>query len=628
MERRLAAILAADVVGYARLMGVDEAATLAALKVHRAEVIEPKAMQYRGRTIKLMGDGVLMEFPSVVDAVAFAVEVQGALGAREAGLPEVRRIAYRIGINIGDIIVEGEDIYGDGVNVAARLEAIAEPGGVCIARNVFNHIKDKLDLTFESLGERKVKNIAEPVSVYRIVFDEKATALATPVKRSAAEIGRRARPLVAAALAVTVLVTGAALWWQPWAPEFEPVEPAVMARPLPAKPSIAVLAFDDLSQGDDRGYMSDAIAEGIITKLSHFSELFVVARNSSFFFKDKAADVRAIAIDLGVRYLLEGSQQKAGERLRVTVQLIDALAGNHIWAETYDRNLVDVFAVQDEIAATVASTIGAKVLVVAGEATKKGDPARLRAFELWLKGTRHWYEWTKEGNELAREFYLKAVEADPTLPRGHLGLAWVHINGYRWGWTELDRDAALAQARLRAQKGMDLAPDDYFPHQTMANVLMQAGERDQALVEFEKALALNPNAANLMMDFGEALVYAGRTREAIDQMQNAMRRDPHHPDWFYWTLGWALYAVGDYEDALATMNRMSKVPGLAQRTLAAIYVRLGRHDEARAAVEALLAHDPGHSLEKMRLYFVGKFQNHAVPARFVEDLRKAGLPEQ
>jgi TolB-like protein/class 3 adenylate cyclase/Tfp pilus assembly protein PilF len=628
LERRLAAILAADVVGFARLMGADEAATLAALKVQRAELIDPKARQYRGRTIKLMGDGTLMEFPSVVDAVAFAVEVQCALRDCNAALPEDRQILYRIGINIGDIIVEGEDIYGDGVNVAARLEGIAEPGDVCVARNVFNQVKDKLDLTFENLGQREVKNIAEPVSVYRIVFDEKTDALKTSVDRSAAGPKRRARALTAAALAAAVLVVAALLLWRPWMSNFEPVDPAVMARPLPAKPSIAVLSFDDLSQGDDRGYMSDAIAEGIITKLSYFSELFVIARNSSFFFKGKAADVREIAIDLGARYILEGSQQKAGERLRVTVQLIDALAGNHIWAETYDRDLVDVFAVQDEIAASVASTIGAKVVVVAGEAAKRGDPARLRAFEHWLTGTHHWYEWTKEGNELAREYYLKAVEADPTLSRGHLGLAWAHINGYRFGWTELDRDEALSQARLRAQKGLDLAPDDYFSHQTMANVHMQAGERARALVEFEKALALNPNAANLMMDCGEALVYADRTREAINQMRNAMRRDPHHADWFYWNLGWAQYFAGDYEDALVTMNRMSKVPGLAHLVLAAAYVRLGRLDEARAAVETLLEFDPEYSVKKMRLNLAGKYQDSAAPERYLEDLRRAGLPEE
>jgi adenylate cyclase len=520
-------------------MGKDEAGTLAALKNHRKELIDPKAAQYNGRTIKLMGDGALMEFPSVVDAVAFAVEVQGALRVRDAGLPEDRRIAYRIGINIGDIIVEGEDIYGDGVNLAARLEAIAEPGGICTARNVYNQVKDKLNLTFEHLGPKEVKNISEPVTVYRVVLDDKAAALVTPVNRKTTSSERRPWPVAMPIALVLLVAVAGAYWWRPWTPELDPVAPATMAHPLPAKPSIAVLAFDDLSQADDQGYLSDAIVEGIITNLSHFSELFVIARNSSFFYKGKAADVREIARELGVRYILQGSQQKSEDRLRVTVQLIDAVAGNHIWAETYDQALVDLFAVQDEIANSVASTVGAKVVVVAGESAKKGDPARLRAFEYWLKGTRHWYEWTPEGNEQARLLYLQAIEADPSQPRGHLGLAWVYINGYRWGWTELDRAEALVQARALAQKGLNLAPQDYFPHQTMAVVLAQAGEREQAIVEFEKSLALNPNAANVMMDLAEALVYGDRTQEAIELMHEAMRRDPHHPDWFYWTLGWA-----------------------------------------------------------------------------------------
>ncbi len=298
MERRLAAILAYDVVGYSLAMGRDEAGTLEALKSHRREVIDPKARQHGGRTVKLMGDGALMEFASVVDAVTFAIGMQAALAERDAGLAKDKRLEYRIGINVGDVIIDGEDIYGDGVNVAARLEGLAKPGGICIRRRVQTELKGKLDLDFEDLGEIEVKNIEDPIRAFSIILNEKAEALAAAPVAKTPPAGKRRLLVPALAVLALVLVAGIA-WWQPWAPEFEPVDPAAMVHPLPAKPSIAVLAFDDLSTGEDQGYLSDAIAEGIITKLSHFSELFVIARTSSFFYKGKATDVREIAAELG-----------------------------------------------------------------------------------------------------------------------------------------------------------------------------------------------------------------------------------------------------------------------------------------------------------------------------------------
>ncbi|WP_170765139.1 adenylate/guanylate cyclase domain-containing protein [Ruegeria lacuscaerulensis] len=625
MERRLSAILCSDVVGYSRAMGADETGTLESLKSHRREIIDPKIAQYSGRIIKLMGDGALVEFASVVDAVACAVEMQGALAKHNADLPEERRLLYRVGINLGDIIVEGDDIYGDGVNIAARLQTLADPGGICISRAVHTQVTGKLDLTYENMGPQAFKNIATPVPAYRVILDDRATALVATFSHPVNRPSRR--PKIVAALAVVLFFVAGLVIWQVREPSKEPLDATVTTRQLPDKPSIAVLTLDDLSTGEDRGYLSDAIAEGIITNLSHFSELFVIARNSSFFFKDKPTDMREIASDFGVHYILEGSQQKAGDRLRIRVQLIDAESGNHIWADTYDRDLADIFAVQDEIASTVASTVGAKVVVAAGDATKKGNIAQLRAFEYWLKGTRHWYEWTEEGNEKARLLYLKAIETDPTLPRGHLGLAWVHINGYRWGWTELDRNEALTRARQRAQIALGLAPDDYFPHHTMAVVLTQAGEREQAIVEFEKALELNPNAANVIMDLAEALVYAGRTEEAIDWMHRAMRLDPHHADWFYWSLGWAQYSAGDCQEALATMRKISNLPGLAHRTVAATHVCLGQYDEARAAITALLDHVPNYSVAKVKLSLEGKYKKLTDLERFIDDLHKAGLSE-
>ncbi len=626
MERRLAAILAYDVVGYSLAMGRDEAGTLEALKSHRREVIDPKAEQHGGRTVKLMGDGALMEFSSVIDAVTFAIGMQAALAKRDAGLPKDKRLEYRIGINVGDVIIDGEDIYGDGVNVAARLEGLAKPGGICIRRRVQTELKGKLDLDFDDLGEVEVKNIEDPIRAFNIILNEKAEALAAvPVVKTPPAGKRR---LLAPALAVLVLVLVAVIaWWQPWAPEFEPVDPAAMAHPLPAKPSIAVLAFDDLSTGEDQGYLSDAIAEGIITELSRFSELFVIARNSSFYYGDKAMDVRDIASELGIRYVLEGSQQKFADRLRVTVQLIDAVAGNHIWAETYDRDLEDLFAVQDEIARTVAATLGEKLVVVAGEAAKRMDPANLRAFEHWLKGTRHWREYTREGTDLARLAYLKAIEVDPALAQAHTGLAFVHARGFNRGWTSLNRDEALREARRHAQLALDLAPNDWASHNAMGHVLIQEGEIEAAIVRYREAIRLNPSTAIARANLAEAMLFTGQVPESIDVMHEAMRLDPHHPDWFKWDLAWAHWYMGDCEGGLATMARMGRIPVFARRTQASLYVCLGQIEQARAALAELLEQEPGYSVADVRTSLAHKYRNPADLERWIDDLRMAGLPE-
>jgi adenylate cyclase len=347
MERRLAAILAADVVGYSRLIEADEAGTLAALKSHRGTLIEPKIAQYHGRIVKLMGDGLLAEFPSAVEAVHCAVEIQYAMAERNGYVPEERRITYRVGINIGDIVVEDDDIFGDGVNIAARLEGLADPGGICISRPVHTQIVDKLDLTFEDLGEQQVKNIAKPVMVYRVALDTKAAALITPVVQGIARSKHRRWLVAGAAAALLVLAVGGALWWQPWAPD--------------DKPSIAVLPFDNLSGDPDQEPLSDGITEDIITELSRFRELFVIARHSTQTYKGKPVKVQKVAEDLGVRYVLEGSIRKTGNQIRINAQLIDATSGRHIWAERYDRDLSDLFSIQDEIVGTIVTSLAVKV---------------------------------------------------------------------------------------------------------------------------------------------------------------------------------------------------------------------------------------------------------------------------
>jgi TolB-like protein/class 3 adenylate cyclase len=369
MERRLAAILAADVVGYSRLIRKDETGTLAALKDILEQLIEPKVAERNGRIVKLMGDGLLAEFPSAVEAVQCAVEIQHWVGTRTA---EERRVVYRIGINIGDIVVEGDDIYGDGVNVAARLEGLAEPGGICVARNVFDQVKDKLDFGFEDLGEQSVKNIDEPVAVYRVLFDGQSPGMRPkPTHRGLTPV----QLVVAAVVVVLIAASGASVIWQPWAPDVEPASMERMAFPLPDKPSIAVLPFTNMSDNPGQEYFADGMTEDLITDLSKVSGLFVIARNSSFGYKGKSPKVRQVAEDLGVRYVLEGSVRRVGDEVRINAQLIDATTGGHLWAERYDGSLADIFALQDKVLREIVGALALNLteneeLVVAGVETR------------------------------------------------------------------------------------------------------------------------------------------------------------------------------------------------------------------------------------------------------------------
>ena len=391
IERRLTTILAADVVGYSRLMAGDEAGTFARLKAHRGEVIEPKAAAHGGRVVKLTGDGTLMEFASAIDAVRFAVEVQQAMAARNGGVAEDQQISYRVGINIGDIIVDGDDMYGDGVNIAARLEGLAEPGGICVSAKVHDEIGNKLPVAFEDMGDQRVKNIPEPIHVYRIV-----------------DGGRPAAP--------------------------DADEPAA-----PEKPSIAVLPFTNMSGDAEQEYFSDGITEDIITELSRFSSLFVIARNSSFTFKGAAVNVTDVGRKLGVGYVVEGSVRKVGNRVRITVQLVEAATGNHIWAERYDRDLEDVFAVQDEVVATIVANLPGR-LEDARVAHRRQTPTdSLPAYDCILRGTKHLRNYRRHEIVDGRAAFERAVELDPKSARARAGLAFTYIQDYFWN----ERDARL-----------------------------------------------------------------------------------------------------------------------------------------------------------------------------------------
>ncbi|MCU9848931.1 winged helix-turn-helix domain-containing protein [Defluviimonas sp. WL0024] len=432
---------------------------------------------------------------------------------------------------------------------------------------------------------------------------------------------------IAAVVAVVLLSIASLVLWQPRPTVRQSPVPDDAPLSLPMKPSIAVLAFSDLSKGANADFLSDAIAEGIITELSRFAELFVVARNSSFSYRDQSTDVRDIARDLGVRYVLEGSQQKAGNRLRVTAKLIDAVSGNHVWAETYDRDIEDVLTLQAEITRTVAATVAPRLIVAATNEAARLDANNLEAFAHWLRGNRLLYDYTRESTAKAQSEFLAALAADPNMARGHVGLAYVYINGVRWGWTDLERGLALDLALKEAQTALDLAPEDYYAHETMAYILMQAGEHEAAITKFRVALQLNPNSADVRASMSEALSYTGQIPEAISLIQEAMRLDPHHPDWFNWVLAWLQWYTGDCEEGLASMDRMAQLPNLARRTLASLYVCVGDVPKARSVIHKFLEQEPGYSIADVRASLAHKYKKPADLERWIDDLRKAGLPE-
>ena len=536
MERRLAAILAADVVGYTRLMGADEEGTLAALRALRAELIDPRIAGHNGRLVKLMGDGALVEFASVVDALRCAAEIQRAMAAHNADIPEDRRIVLRIGINLGDIIVEGEDIYGDGVNVAARLEGLAEPGGICISRSVFDQVKGKVDLGFEYQGEQEVKNIADPVPVYRVLPDGEAAGEAPAAPAKPRGTWRR---LAMAAAVVLVAVASILAWQRPWEPRVEPANIENMAFPLPEKPSIAVLSFDNLSGDPEQDYFADGMTEDIITGLSRFPDLFVVARNSTFSYKGRQVPVKQVAEELGVRYVLEGSVQKAGSTVRVTAQLIDATTGRHLWAENYDRKLADVFAVRDEVTRTIIATMmgdtGELTRAEIERASRK-DTESLAAYELVLRGLDIWLRFTPEANAEAASLFEKAIALDPAYARAYAVLAWVRLNEFRWNWSD-SPERSIELALDLARKSVELDAADDWSQWALGVVYLYMRQHDEAMVAYERAIELNPNYADLLAHSGFLMVYVGRPEEAIARVTTAMRLNPYYPPWYLSTLG-------------------------------------------------------------------------------------------
>jgi len=580
MERRLAAIFAADVAGFLRLVGADEEGTVARLQSHRRELIEPKIAEHQGRLVKTTGDGVLAEFASPVRALRCAIDVQHGMAKRNADIPEGKRIEFRIGINLGDVVVEEDgDIFGDGVNVAARLENIAEAGTVFISRTVRDFVTDAAELALEDLGERELKNIVRPVQVFRI---------APPTQ------------VVAAAQAPA---------------------PAV-----PQKPSIAVLPFTNMSGDAEQEYFSDGMTEDLITDLSKVSALFVIARNSSFAYKGRAVKVQEIGRDLGVRFVLEGSIRKSGNRVRIAAQLIDAESGGHLWAERFDRDLTDIFATQDEVVEKIVRALAVTLTHGEEKRLRRRGTENVVAYEAVLRARELLGGATRETVAQARAMYRRAIELDPTYAVPHAGLAATGVSNYVSDWAD-DPDAELDQAERWARRALELDDSEPFAHMALGHVMLWRRDHDGALAEFRSMIALDPNFAQGYAATGLALMYAGRAAEALEPFALAMRLDPHYPSIVLHYVAQANFSLGNYGTAAKQLTkRIARTPGTdsSRMMLAACYGHLGRAEEARAIWAELMKVNPEFSLAQRER--VLPYKDPRDFARIAEGLAKAGLP--
>jgi adenylate cyclase len=619
-KRKLTVILSTDVVEYSRLMGEDEEATVRTITASR-EVLTALIQQHNGKVLDSPGDNLLAEFVSVVDAVQCAVAVQKEIKARNDQLPENRRMQFRIGINLGDVIQEEERIYGDGVNIAARLEGLANPGGICISKTAFDQIESKLPYGYEFLGDQPVKNIAKPVSAYRVLMEPRVTVAGEKVKAPKAPLWQRKTALVGA-LILIVAIIGVGVWSTYFrATSIEPASVEKMAFPLPEKPSIAVLPFTNMSGDPEQEYFSDGLTEDLITALSKYRGLFVISRNSVFTYKGQAVKPEQVREELGVRYMLEGSVRKGGKRVRITAQLIDTTTGGHQWAERYDRELKDIFTLQDEITQQIVSALGVKFKQIEQERALRKDTANLNAFDYNWRGWWYYQRFTKEDNEQARRMFEKAIEIEPKFADAYAGLGLTYYEQWVRLWSQDPQ--SLERAFELAKRAIALDDSRSAAYTLLSHVYLWRKQHAQAIAEQEKAIALNPNDAYGYADLAETLIWAGKPSEALGLVEKAMRLNPHYPANFLYTLGSAYSRMERYEEAVAALKRvLTRSPDHigGHLLLATIYSEVGREEEARAHVAEALRVSPQLSLEVLRQRLPA-----ALPERVIDALRKAGL---
>ena len=621
-ERRLAAIIIADVVGYSKLIQADEQGTRARFKQLQDELFTPSVTSHGGRVIKTMGDAFLLEFPSAVEAVTCAHEIQQELQSLEADSPPESRIQFRIGINVGDIIVEGEDIHGDGVNVAARLEELSDPGGILISATVHDQVRDKLDFAMEDRGEVEVKNIARPVRVFRVLAGGEAATVAKPARP------KWLMPAIAAAVLLVAVIGGGAWWWSQQ-PDFDPADPKKFAYKLPDKPSIAVLAFDYLgADKKEHGYLAKGLSENIVTALSQIPEMFVIARGSSFAFKGKAIDVRKVSEQLGVRYVLKGRVQWSGKNLRVTAQLVDAVDGKYLWAETFDRTIDDIFRTQDDITKSIAVALQLNIGNDPGAPWVAKGTKNLKAWSLVLRSRPHFFKFIPEENNKAGDILAQAIALDKSYAYAWLMLAHVRAQKYRWAKGP-DRKQYLTEAFEAIDMSLKLDPTSSGAVMAKAWFLNLKGDFAAAVRQGEAALTLSPNISINHATFSSILRFAGHYERSAAMMQRAMRLHPRHPTWYFLNLGITRMISGRYKEVVelwrknrSKLRSNARVP---EENLIIAYHGLGNFEKAKQTAKVLLREVPNYSVEHFRNDFPIKDKKRL--AEMASWLKAAGIPE-
>ena len=622
-KRKLTSIFSADAVGYSRLMEDDEEATVRTLTSYR-EVIVTLIKQHNGMVVDSPGDNLLADFVSVVDAVQCAVSVQNEINARNEELPDNRKMQFRIGINLGDVIQEGERIYGDGVNIAARLEGLAEPGGICISKTAFDQIERKLPYGYEFIGNQTVKNISKPVGAYRVVLQPRVTVAGEPEKEKGTPVRRM--PVLVGIAAVLVLAVAVGVWqFYVRSPSIEPASVDKMEHPLPEKPSIAVLAFDNLTGDPSQEYFSDGISEQIITDLSKIGMVFIISRNSSFSYKGKHVKVQQVSEELGVRYVLEGSVRRSGDKVRITAQLIDAIKGQHLWAEDYDRDLKDILEIQDEI--TMKIVTGLRITLTDGEqariwAKKLKNPDAYYKLAQWRW---QWAKGTKEGLIKCGQLAQEIVDMEPESPVGYSLLGWYH---YGLGSRGISPRENYKKAFKFAQKTLSMDEFDAASHALLGFVYLLMRKYEEAIASGKRSVELQPNGALRHMLLGGTLSYAGRVDEAIVHLKQALRLNPFPAYYYYFHLGRCYIQKGQYEDALAEFKKaVQRAPNadILHIMLAITYILLDREEEARTSAAKALELDP--NITVAGILKRSRYKNRADTKRIIDAMQKAGFPE-
>lgn len=579
-EHRLAAILAADMVGYSRLMEADERGTLARLRTHRIELIDPAIAKNCGQIIKTTGDGMLVEFQSVADAVRCAVEIQERMRRRNADVTDDRRMEFRIGINLGDIIFEDGDIYGEGVNVAARVEQLADVGGICVTDAVHGQVVGRIEAAFELLGEKQLKNIARPVILHRVVFGTLPSAT-------------------------------------------EPAA-AAPAQKSATKPTVAVLPFANMSGDAEQEFFVDGLTEDILTELSRRRELFVISRTSTFVYKGQAANLREVAQKLGAQYLVEGSVRKAGDRLRITVQLIDTTNDAHIWAERYDRKIDDIFAIQDEITAAIVATLPGRLEAAQHDQLARKKPTSLAAYECLLAAKVLHHRSTREANLEAQRLVDRALELDPDYGHAHAWRGCILGQSWGYGWCA-DKDATFAEVRAELQKALALDENDADVHRILAAVSITRHDLTRARYHQDRALALNPNYDLVVVQMGELLTWSGRGDEGAEWIRKAMRLNPHHPARFWSHLGKAYFVARQYGKAIESFMHLSAMDASQHAFVAACYGWLGDRTAAVAHLARIRDLDPKFTIAAFLA--TTHYGDEVDRVHLHEGLAKAGLAD-